>query len=572
MKPGIFGFRSLDDCRRMANYAAGKKRAAVIGGGLLGLECAHGLQSLGLEVHVIHRSPHLMNQQLDSAAGAILKSLMEAMGIRVHLGADTREVLGEARVSGLEFKNGDTLECDLLVFATGIKPNSEIASQAGLTVERAIVVDNQMRTVDDHRIYAVGECVQHRGQTYGLVAPIWEQVKVLADHITRVNSRAAYHGSKVATRLKVAGVELTSMGLSEPGEQRDEVVQFTEPRPGTYKKLIIRDGRLMGAILLGDSGKAANLLHAFETNAALPEERTHLLFDIGAQPKRVTLEQIPLDAQICSCHAVSKGAIVQFAKDGRGTIEAVREATRAGLACGSCDAMVREIVQWACGGQNGSSSGESEEEALPGSDGEHELQRKYGKSFQALAFYKHRVLDHLNSAMQAFVAGQEMMFVGTADRNGNADASFRAGHANFVKVLDERTLAYPEFRGNGVMSSMGNISENPHVGLMFIDFGKDRIGLHVNGSARIVEHDEFVRFMEDRSAAGVVLGDSMLTNLIGKDPGNLERWVIVSVHEAYMHCSKHIPMMRKVDHDVNWGTDDARAKGGDYFGADKVQK
>jgi predicted pyridoxine 5'-phosphate oxidase superfamily flavin-nucleotide-binding protein len=234
--------------------------------------------------------------------------------------------------------------------------------------------------------------------------------------------------------------------------------------------------------------------------------------------------------------------------------------------------MVREIVEWACGGENGSSSSASEEEALPGSEGEHELQRKYGKIFQALAFYNHRVLDHLNSAMQDFIASQEMMFVGTADWNGNADSSFRAGHANFVKVLDERTIAYPEFRGNGVMSSMGNISENPHVGLMFIDFGEDRIGLHVNGSACIVEHDEFIRFMEDRSAADTVLGDSVLVNLIGKDPGNLERWVIVAVDEAYMHCSKHIPMMQKVAHEVQWGTVDLRAKGGDYFAADRVQK
>jgi uncharacterized protein len=165
-----------------------------------------------------------------------------------------------------------------------------------------------------------------------------------------------------------------------------------------------------------------------------------------------------------------------------------------------------------------------------------------------------------------------MMFVGTADSHGNADASFRAGHPNFVKVLDDRTIAYPEFRGNGVMSSMGNIAENPHVGLMFIDFCKDRIGLHVNGSARIIEHAEFLQLMQDRSAADAVLGDSMLTNLISKDAGNLERWVIVSVDEAYMHCSKHIPLMQKVDREVQWGTDDAHAKGGDYFGADKVSK
>jgi NAD(P)H-nitrite reductase large subunit/predicted pyridoxine 5'-phosphate oxidase superfamily flavin-nucleotide-binding protein len=569
VKPGIFGFRSLEDCRRMAEYATGKRRAAVIGGGLLGLECAHGLQSFGLEVHVIHRSPHLMNQQLDAGAGAILKSSLEAMGIKVHLGADTRAVLGDDRVTGLEFKNGETLECDLVVFATGIKPNAEIASQGGLTVERAIVVTNQMRTVDDPRIYAVGECVQHRGQTYGLVAPIWEQVKVLADHITGANSRAAYHGSKVATRLKVAGVELASMGLKEPAEPGDEMVQFAEPRRGTYKKLIIRDSKLVGAILLGDSSKAAHLLHAFESNASLPEERINLLFDIGAPPKRVTLDQIPLEAQICNCEAISKGAILECVKSGRRTIEAVREATRAGLACGSCDSMVREIVDWACGAQDGSSSEESDEE-LPGSEGEHDLQARYGKSLQAAAFYKHRVLEHLNSAMREFITRQEMMFVGTADGHGNADASFRAGHANFVKVLDDQTLAYPEFRGNGVMSSMGNITENPHVGLMFIDFGKDRIGLHVNGRARIVEHAEFVRFMEDRSAVDAVLGDSMLTNLMSKDLGNLERWVVVSVDEAYMHCSKHIPLLQKVDLELPWGTDDVRAKGGDYFKADKA--
>ena len=568
MKLGVFGFRSLEDCRRMADYAHGKKRAAVIGGGLLGLECAHGLQSLGLEVHVMHRSTHLMNQQLDPAAGAILRSLVEEKGIRVHVGTDTAAVVGDERVSGLEFKNGEPQECELVIFATGIKPNAEIATQCGLTVQLAIVVNNQMRSDDDPHIYAVGECVQHRGQTYGLVAPIWEQAKVLADHITGTNSKASYFGSKVATRLKVAGVELASMGLTEPKEPRDEVVQFSEPKQGTYKKLIIRDGRLMGGILLGDSGKAAYLLHAFESDAQLPDERIHLLFDIGSAPKRVTLDQIPLDAQICNCEKINKGTIVECVKSGLRTVEEVKAATRAGLACGSCAAMVGEIVDWACGGQ----SATSEEEELPGSDGEHELQSKYGKSFQALAFYKHRVLNHLNSAMREFIAGQEMMFVGTADRNGNADASFRAGHPSFVKVLDERTIAYPEFRGNGVMSSMGNISENPHVGLMFIDFANDRIGLHVNGSARIVEHDEFVRLLEVRSAADVVLADSMLTDLITKDPGNLERWVIVSVDEAYMHCSKHIPLMKKVDHEVSWGTDDAKAKGGDYFGADKVTK
>jgi NAD(P)H-nitrite reductase large subunit/predicted pyridoxine 5'-phosphate oxidase superfamily flavin-nucleotide-binding protein len=568
MKPGVFGFRTLDDCARIADYASGKKRAAVIGGGLLGLECAHGLHSLGLDLEVVHRSTHLMNQQLDSAAGAILGSLVEKKGIRLHLGTDTLEVLGGDRVSGLKFKNGETLECDLVVFATGIKPNTEIATRCGITVQRGIVVDDQMRT-DDSRIYAVGECIQHRGLTYGLVAPVWEQAKVLADHITGADRKAAYHGSKTATRLKVIGVELTSMGLIEPGLERDEVVQFTEPRRGTYKKLIIRDGRLVGSILLGDMSKAAYLLHAFHSNGALPEERINLLFDVGGAPKRVTLEQIPLDAQVCNCQSVTKGALMDCVKRGMRTFDAVSQATRAGTACGSCESMVREVVAWASGDQ---AAENAEDTPLPGSDGEHELQARYGKSLQALAFYKHQVLGHLNSAMQAFIARQEMMFVGTADAKGHADASFRAGQPNFVKVIDEHTIAYPEFHGNGVMSSMGNISENPNIGLMFVDFTKDRIGLHVNGTARIVEHEEFVRVMKGHPNGEAVLEDPALAPIMNSSAGILERWVMVTVDEAFIHCSKHIPLMRKVELDRKWGTDDVQAKGGDYFGVASGQK
>ncbi len=201
-----------------------------------------------------------------------------------------------------------------------------------------------------------------------------------------------------------------------PSIERDEVVQFAEPRRGTYQKLIIRDDQLIGGILLGDVSKAAALLHAFDSNAALPEERINLLFDIGGgPPKRVTIDQIPLDAQICNCQSVNKGALIDCVNSGLRTFEAVREATRAGSACGSCESMVREVVAWACGGQ---AADGAEESPLPGSEGEHELQAKFGKSLQALAFYKHQVLDHLNSAMRSFIARQEMMFVGTADAKG----------------------------------------------------------------------------------------------------------------------------------------------------------
>jgi nitrite reductase (NADH) large subunit len=351
LKPGVFVFRTLEDCRNIAAWAKGKRTAAVIGGGLLGLEAARGLQNFGLDVHVVHNSGHLMQQQLDAGAGAILKTSMEALGIHVHLKKSTTTVIGPEHVLGLRFADGGTLECDMVIISAGIKANWEIAAGCGLQVERGIVVDDQMRCPDDPDIYAVGECAQHRGHMYGLVAPLWEQAKVLADHITGRNPRAEYTGSKVATKLKVMGVDVASMGIVEPQTPEDEVVQFSEPKRGTYKKLIIRDGRLVGGILLGDIGKAAYLIQAFDRNTPLPEERLHLLFDIGDPPKRVTFAEMAANTQICNCNGVSKGAIVACVNAGKRSPKAVMDATRAGMGCGSCKAMVTELVEWACGGE-----------------------------------------------------------------------------------------------------------------------------------------------------------------------------------------------------------------------------
>jgi len=350
-KPGIFVFRTLDDCREIAEYARGRGPAAVIGGGLLGLEAASGLRNFGIQVDVIHRGPFLMGQQLDSQSGAILKTNIEKLGIGVKLNKNTVRVLGEDQVTGLEYKDGKTAEYGMVVISTGITPNAEIGARSGLTVERAIVVDDQMRSIDDNDIYVVGECAQHRGRLYGLVAPLWEQAKVLADHITGRNTNAAYHGSKVATKLKVAGVDMASLGVFEPEDERDEIVQFTEPKKGTYKKLIIRDGRLMGGILLGDISKAAYLMQAFDRGTPLPEERLSLLFDIGAPSAKVTFEELPMDAQVCNCNGVSKGNILTCVKNGKRSAKAVMEATRAGMGCGSCKAMVSEMVEWVCGGE-----------------------------------------------------------------------------------------------------------------------------------------------------------------------------------------------------------------------------
>jgi nitrite reductase (NADH) large subunit len=351
LKPGVYAFRTIDDCHRIIEHARRSRRAAVIGGGLLGLEAARGLANHGCEVHVVHLAPHLMEQQLDPTGGAILRTTIERLGLQVHLEKSTTAVLGENHVAGLAFKDGTTLDCDMLVVSAGIKPNSELGVTCGLTVERAIVVDDHMRSVDDPDVYVVGECAQHRGRVYGLVAPLWEQAKVFADHITGRQPRAAYHGSKLATKLKVMGVELASMGITEAKEERDETIQFTEPKRGTYKKLIIRDGRLVGAILMGDIGKAAFLMQAFDRDSPLPDERLSLLFDLGTPSQKVTLDEMPAEAQVCNCNGVSKATIGACVAAGRRTAKLVMENTRAGMGCGSCRSLVADLVAWFCGGE-----------------------------------------------------------------------------------------------------------------------------------------------------------------------------------------------------------------------------
>ncbi len=353
LKEGVFVFRTLDDCQKIASYAQRSTCAAVIGGGLLGLEAARGLLTHGCEVHIIQRASSLMNQQLDTRSGALLKAAMEALGVHVHCDTQTSSILGNRNVTGLKFEDGSELACDMLVIAAGIKPNADLALRCGLTVERGIVVTDQMRSVDDSCIYAVGECAQHRGMVYGLVAPIWEQVRVLADNLTRQNGDAAYHGSKLATKLKVMGVDLASMGRVEPQDEHDEVVLYSEPKRGIYKKLVIRDDRLIGAILLGDIGKSAYLMQSFDRNTPLPGERAALLFDIGAGAKQESLQDLPDDTQICNCNGVSKGVIRQCIAKGKRSPKAVMEATRAGMGCGSCKSQVQELVTFFCAGDSG---------------------------------------------------------------------------------------------------------------------------------------------------------------------------------------------------------------------------
>jgi nitrite reductase (NADH) large subunit len=352
LRDGVYGFRTIDDCTAIIENAGRSARAAVIGGGLLGLEAARGLLNHGAEVHVVHQGKYLMPAQLDQPGGQMLRTGMEKMGVHVHTEKSTTEILLDdaGKITGLAFKDGTSLACDMIVVSAGIRPNSEIGLRAGLTVERAIVVNDHMQSVDDRRVYIVGECAQHRGMVYGLVAPLWEQAKVFADHVTERNTAAAYHGSKLATKLKVMGVEVASMGITNPEHADDELIQFTEPRKGTYKKLIVRAGRLVGGILMGDISKAAYLMQAFDRDTPLPEERLSLLFDIGAPAQAVTLDEMPDDNQVCNCNGVTKGSIGACVGSGMRSMTAVMKATRAGMGCGSCKKLVGEVVDFFCGG------------------------------------------------------------------------------------------------------------------------------------------------------------------------------------------------------------------------------
>jgi nitrite reductase (NADH) large subunit len=348
-KEGVFVFRTLNDCDGIANYAGQARSAAVIGGGLLGLEAARGLLNLGLEVKVIHLMPHLMEVQLDSSAGDVLRRTMERLGVAVYLEKSTTAVLGNGHVTGLQFKDGTTLDCDMVVISAGIRPNAALAKQAGLTVERGIMVGDDLASPDDPDIYSVGECAQHRGQVYGLVAPLWEQTHILAERLTGRNPNASYRGSKVSTKLKVMGVELAVMGIKDAVHEDDEVVTYVEPMRGVYKKLLIRNGRLAGAILLGDASGAPNLLQAFDRNMMLPENRAELLFPLAAESPELSLEDLPDSAQVCNCNGVSKGQLVQAISNGCRSYKALCDATRAGTGCGSCKPQIQAVLASAAG-------------------------------------------------------------------------------------------------------------------------------------------------------------------------------------------------------------------------------
>jgi nitrite reductase (NADH) large subunit len=346
---GVFAFRTLDDCRNIAEYAKQCKTAVVIGGGLLGLEAAKGLMTHNVEVTVVEMAPWLMSVQLDEAGGKVLGQTIAKLGIKALTGTSTKELLGHMHVTGVKFADGSEIPADMVVISAGIRPNAELAKDCGIAVEKAIVVDDQLRT-NDPAVFGVGECVQHNGMIYGLVAPLWEQTKVLAKVLTGADPTATYTGSKIATKLKVMGVELASMGRINDLQPTDEVVQFSEPGRDVYWKAIIRDGKVSAACLLGDLAPADDLMRLFQAGGDAPPRRLELFFTAASGGKEVSLADLPDSHQICDCNGVCKGTIVEAIKKGKCTVPAVGKATRAGTGCGSCKKLVKGLIEAVAGG------------------------------------------------------------------------------------------------------------------------------------------------------------------------------------------------------------------------------
>ena len=273
--PGVIAFRDIHDVETMLEAARTYRRAVVIGGGLLGLEAANGLLRQGMDVTVLHVTDALMNQQLDKPAALLLQKTLEQKGLRFMLNAQTAEIIGPERVTAVRFKDGSEIAADLVVMTAGVRPNIALAKQAGLHCERAIVVDDTLQTYDP-RVYAVGECVQHRSATFGLVAPIWDQARVCGAHLAGVGHRR-YVQKTAPTRLKVTGVELYSVGDFIGGEGSDDLV-LRDPRRGVYKRLVIRDGRITGAVLYGDVQDGPWYFDLIQSRADIGAIRHHLLF------------------------------------------------------------------------------------------------------------------------------------------------------------------------------------------------------------------------------------------------------------------------------------------------------
>ena len=353
---GVLAYRDIADTQAMIDASAHCRDAVVIGGGLLGLEAAWGLRQRGMRVTVVHLMPWLMERQLDQTAGRMLQKSLEDRGLVFLLEAHTEALIddGGGHVAGVRLKSGLELPAGLVVMAAGIRPNTALAEAAGLHCQRGIVVNDTMQTITDPRIYAVGECAAHRGIAYGLVAPLFEQAKVCATHLAQFGI-GRYTGSQTSTKLKVTGVDLFSAGDFSGGEGCDEIV-MSDPAGGVYRKLVLREDRLVGAVLVGDTADGSWYFKLLREGRPLTDIRDRLMFgesnigDVGHEGHNRAAAMADSD-EVCGCNGVSKGAICKAIKEkGLFTLEDVRRQTKASASCGSCTGLVEQLLMATAGG------------------------------------------------------------------------------------------------------------------------------------------------------------------------------------------------------------------------------
>lgn len=345
---GVLSYRDLDDVQAMLIAAKSRGKAVVIGGGLLGLEAAVGLKERGMDVTVVHLAPTLMERQLDSPAGHLLQRAIEQRGIKVLTKANTKAILGEKSVEAVLLEDGTRLVADIVVMAVGIRPNAQIAKDAGITVNRGIVVDGSMRTSDPD-IYAVGECAEAFGQVFGLVAPLYDMANVIASQLAG-DSTAAFKPNAVATKLKVTGINLFSAGDFAEGKDREEIVLRDAAR-GIYKRLVLSGDKVVGAVLYGDTADGAWFFDFIKTGKPITDLRDTLIFGpsyAGGAPLDPTaaVAALPDEAEICGCNGVCKGTITgAIGTLGLRTLDDVRAHTKASASCGSCTGLVEQLLK-----------------------------------------------------------------------------------------------------------------------------------------------------------------------------------------------------------------------------------
>lgn len=343
-KQNVHVFRTLDDTRALLEKSNANCKAVVIGGGLLGLEAARGLQVRGCDVTVVHLSDTLMERQLDPTGGIYLKRKMEGLGVRVLLPKQTKGLLGNGRVEGIEFADGETIDADLVVIAAGIRPNADLGRKAGLTVNRGIVVDDYMVTSDPD-ILAVGECTEHRGQCFGLVAPLYDQGRVLAASITG-NATGAFEAASPAAKLKIMGVDIFSAGTMDDTAEGIEVVKYEDPALGVYKKLLVRNNRLEGVILVGDATDEATYKDWMKKGTDLAPLRRKLLFPPQDADPGLEVAEMPDSETICGCNGVRKGDIVHAIHEhGIRNMTQLKQRTKASSSCGTCSGLCEKLLR-----------------------------------------------------------------------------------------------------------------------------------------------------------------------------------------------------------------------------------